>query len=86
MLLLNSNLWAFWRSFNNYYYTIYKIYFNYCCVLLLLEKRKNNLRIMFKNVYPTSLSGMNFDTKDTEAMGLTATMTMNYDYYTLEVL
>jgi len=37
-------------------------------------------------VYPTSLSGMQFDTKDTDAMGLSATMTMNYDYYTVEVL
>jgi hypothetical protein len=44
------------------------------------------VRIMFKNVYPTSLSGMQFDTKDTDAMGLSATMTMNYDYYTVEVL
>ncbi len=56
--------------------------------VLTIMTNKNNpsVRIMFKNVYPTSLSGMNFDTKDTEAMGLTATMTMNYDYYTLEVL
>ena len=49
--------------------------------VLTIMTNKNNpsVRIMFKNVYPTSLSGMNFDTKDTEAMGLTATMTMNYD-------
>jgi hypothetical protein len=56
--------------------------------VLTIMTNKNNpsVRIMFKNVYPTSLSGMQFDTKDTDAMGLSATMTMNYDYYTVEVL
>ena len=56
--------------------------------VLTIMTNKNNpsVRIMFKNVYPTSLSGLNFDTKDTDATGLVATTTMNYDYYTLEVL
>lgn len=56
--------------------------------VLTIMTNKNNpvIRIMFKNVYPTSLSGLNFDTKETGADGLSATTTMNYDYYTLEVL
>jgi len=56
--------------------------------VLTIMTNKNNpaIRIMFKNVYPTSLSGLNFDTKETGADGITATTTMNYDYYTLEVL
>lgn len=56
--------------------------------VLTIMTNKNNptIRIIFKNVYPTSLSGLNFDTKDTDAMGLNATVTMNYDFYSLEVL
>jgi hypothetical protein len=56
--------------------------------VLTIMTNKNNptIRIVFKNVYPTSLSGLNFDTKDTDAMGLNATVTMNYDFYSLEVL
>ena len=55
-------------------------------LMIMTNKNNPSVRIMFKNVYPTSLSGMQFDTKDTDAMGLSATMTMNYDYYTVEVL
>tara|TARA_R110000796_G_scaffold27253_1_gene75302 strand:- start:4066 stop:4647 length:582 start_codon:yes stop_codon:yes gene_type:complete len=55
---------------------------------LMIMTNKNNptVKVNFKNVYPTSLSGVSFDTKDTDAQNLTATMTMNYDYYNLEVL
>ncbi len=55
---------------------------------LMIMTNKNNpiVRVTFKNAYPTSLSGINFDTKDTDAMNLSATVTMNYDYYNLEVL
>jgi len=55
---------------------------------LMIMTNKNNptVKVNFKNVYPTSLSGVTFDTKDTDAQNLTATMTMNYDYYNLEVL
>ena len=55
---------------------------------LMIMTNKNNptVKVSFKNVYPTSLSGVSFDTKDTDAQNLTATMTMNYDYYNLEVL
>ena len=55
---------------------------------LMIMTNKNNptVKISFRNAYPTSLSGINFDTKDTDATGLVATMTMNYDFYELEVL
>jgi len=55
---------------------------------LTIMTNKNNptVRITFHNAYPTSLSGINFDTKDTDAPALTATMTMQYDLYTVEVL
>ena len=55
---------------------------------LMIMTNKNNptVKVNFKNVYPTSLSGVSFDTKDTDAQNLTATMTMSYDYYNLEVL
>lgn len=55
---------------------------------LTIMTNKNNpvIRITFKNAYPTSLAGMNFDTKDTDAQTLTSTMTMNYDTYSVEVL
>jgi hypothetical protein len=55
---------------------------------LMIMTNKNNptVKVNFKNVYPTSLSGVSFDTKDTDSQNLTATMTMSYDYYNLEVL
>ena len=40
----------------------------------------------FRNMYPTSLSGLQFNTQDTDAAPLTATVTMNYDLYKIEVL
>ena len=55
---------------------------------LMVMTNKNNpiIKITFKNAYPTSLSGISFDTKDTDAVNLSASVTMNYDYYNLEVL
>ena len=55
---------------------------------LTIMSNKNNpvIKITFKNAYPTSLAGMNFDTKDVEAQNLTSTITMNYDTYSVEVL
>ena len=55
---------------------------------LTILSNKNNplIRISFRNMYPTSLSGLSFDTKDTGAQTMTATVTLNYDLYTIEVL
>ena len=54
--------------------------------MIMTNKNNPTVKVNFKNVYPTSLSGVSFDTKDTDAQNLTATMTMSYDYYNLEVL
>jgi hypothetical protein len=50
---------------------------------LTILTNKNNplLQVKFRNIYPTSLSGLAFDTKDTDSTQLTATVTMNYDVY-----
>jgi len=55
---------------------------------LTILTNKNNpvVRVLFRNIYPTSLSGLQFDTKDTEAVGITASVTFNYDLYEIEVL
>ena len=55
---------------------------------LTILSNKNNplIRVTFRNMYPTSLSGLQFDTKDVEAMTMTASVTFNYDLYTIEVL
>lgn len=53
---------------------------------ILTNKNNPSVRVQFKNMYPTSLSGLQFDTKDTAAETLTATVTMNYDLYSIEVL
>jgi len=55
---------------------------------LTIMTNKNNpvIRVLFRNIYPTSLSGLQFDTKDTAADGLTAAVTFNYDLYEIEVL
>jgi hypothetical protein len=49
---------------------------------------KNNpvIRVLFRNLYPTSLSGLQFDTKDTDSTTLTASVTFNYDLYEIEEL
>lgn len=50
---------------------------------LTILTNKNNpvARVEFTAMYPTSLSGLQFDTKDTGGEALTATVTMNYDLY-----
>lgn len=55
---------------------------------LTIMTNKNNptISVKFRNIYPTSLSGLQFDTKDTAAEGLTASVTFNYDLYEIEVL
>lgn len=55
---------------------------------LTILTNKNNpvIRIKFRNMYPTSLSGLQYDTKDTESTQLTATVTFNYDLYEIERL
>lgn len=55
---------------------------------LTVLTNKNNpvIQVDFKNMYPTSLSGLSFNTQDTDATPLTATITMNYDFYEIRTL
>jgi hypothetical protein len=55
---------------------------------LTILSNKNNpvLNVNFKSLYPTSLSGLQFNTQGTDTEQLTATVTMNYDLYEFEVL
>ena len=55
---------------------------------LTLLTNKNNpvIQVEFRNMYPTSLSGLSFNAQDTDASPLTATVTMNYDLYEIKVL
>jgi|SRR5210317_163283 hypothetical protein len=55
---------------------------------LTILSNKNNpvLNVNFKALYPTSLSGLQFNTQGTDTEQLTATVTMNYDLYEFEVL
>jgi hypothetical protein len=55
---------------------------------LTILSNKNNpiLRANFTNCYPTSLSGLNYNTQQTDTEQLTATVTFKYDIYEFEVL
>lgn len=55
---------------------------------LTILTNKNNpvIQVNFKNMYPTSLSGLQFNTQDTDATPITATVTMNYDFYEIKTL
>ena len=53
---------------------------------ILTNKNNPSIQVKFRNIYPTSLSGLTFDTKDTESVGLTASVTFNYDLYTIAKL
>ena len=55
---------------------------------LTVLTNKNNpvIQVEFKNMYPTSLSGLTFNTQDTDASPMTATITMNYDFYEIRTL
>lgn len=55
---------------------------------LTILTNKNNpvIQVNFKNMYPTSLSGLQFNTQDTDATPMTATVTMNYDFYEIKTL
>ena len=53
---------------------------------ILTNKNNPNLRVNFKACYPTTLSGLNYNTQTTDSEQLTATVTMKYDIYEFEVL
>jgi hypothetical protein len=53
---------------------------------ILTNKNNPSIQVKFRNIYPTSLSGLSFDTKDEASTGLTASVTFNYDLYTIAKL
>ena len=53
---------------------------------ILTNKNNPNLRVNFKNCFPTSLSGLSYTTQGTDTEQLTATVTFKYDIYEFQVL
>ena len=52
---------------------------------ILTNKNNPTLRVNFKNCFPTSLSGLDYTTQNTDTEQLTATVTFKYDIYEFEV-
>lgn len=54
--------------------------------ILIINSSQNNplIKINFVNIYPTSLSDLSFDTRETDVMYVTSTATFKYDYFTVE--
>ena len=53
---------------------------------ILTNKNNPSVQVKFRNIYPTSLSGLTFATTDTDTTGLTASVTFNYDLYEIAKL
>ena len=53
---------------------------------MLTNKNNPNLRVNFKNCFPTSLSGLDYTTQTTDTEQLSATVTFKYDIYEFQVL
>ena len=53
---------------------------------ILTNKNNPNLRVNFKNCFPTSLSGLSYTTQGTDTEQLTASVTFKYDIYEFQVL
>jgi len=56
--------------------------------ILTLNTNSNiaNMRIKFRNCHPTSLTGVQFTSGDSELENITASVTFRYDYYDIERL
>jgi hypothetical protein len=53
---------------------------------ILTNKNNPKLNVNFRNCYPTSLSGLTFNSQSSNSEQLTATVTMNYDLYDFKEL
>ena len=53
---------------------------------ILTNKNNPNLRVNFKNCFPTSLSGLSYTTQGIDTEQLTASVTFKYDIYEFQVL
>ena len=55
--------------------------------LIILSAKKNPVaRFTFRGLFPSNLSGVTFNSADTEANSLIATCTMQFTYYNIESL
>ena len=50
-------------------------------LLILTSKNNPQLEVRFRNVYPTSLTGLSYDQQATDVEYLTATVSFNYEIY-----
>jgi len=55
-------------------------------LLVTNSKYKPSLCISFHNIYPTFLSGIDFDSAQTDTDSVVSTCTFAYSYYTIDVL
>jgi hypothetical protein len=55
-------------------------------ITILTNKNNPTVRVNFTNCYPTSLSGLQYNTQNTDSEQLSATATFKYDLYKFEVL
>jgi hypothetical protein len=55
-------------------------------ITILTNKNNPKVRVNFTNCYPTSLSGLAYNTQITDTEQLTATVVMKYDLYEFESL
>lgn len=72
--------------------TLYNQYTNYdkdlytsATLFILTNSLHVNVKCTFHNLFPISLTGLDFSTKDVEDRKLFSTVTFAYDYYDLEV-
>ena len=82
-----------WREIQNWMKTIYlvkdhksilpnsKDHFTDADLVLLNSSMNPNLQVRFNNIFPVSLSGLDFDSSVTDFTPFTATVTFAYDTY-----
>jgi hypothetical protein len=53
-------------------------------IYILTSKNNPNKKIMFKNVFPTSIGNVNFSVQEADIVYATVDVTFRYDYFTFE--
>ena len=74
------------KIFKEHEKLIIEIQENSSIQIILTNKNNPKLRVNFKQCFPTSLSGIDYNTQTTDTEQLTATVTMKYDLYEFETL
>ena len=69
----------------NQYSTYTKDLYTSATLFILTNSLHVNVKCTFHNLFPISLTGLDFSTKDTEDRKLFSTVTFAYDYFDLEV-